>query len=115
MFKPPKIQCNNCKDIIFSKYSGEFVTCKCGVESDNLINETFEKIKNAVRETFLGEWVESNPDRKWFMVNDIGHYVKCELTERLDTGVSIDSTPYYTRILGSQDYTVIDPGEEEKQ
>ena len=25
----PKIQCNNCKDIIQSQYSGDWVACKC--------------------------------------------------------------------------------------
>lgn len=29
MFKPNKYQCPNCKDIIWSKYPGEYVTCSC--------------------------------------------------------------------------------------
>ncbi len=28
-FNPPKIQCNNCKEVIQSSYPGEFVACKC--------------------------------------------------------------------------------------
>ena len=42
-FKSPKIKCNNCKDVIFSSYPGEWVCCKCWKEStelrDNLMNE----------------------------------------------------------------------------
>jgi hypothetical protein len=26
---PTKIRCNHCKDIIFSVYSGQFVSCTC--------------------------------------------------------------------------------------
>lgn len=27
---PTKVKCVNCSDVIFSKYSGEFVRCTCG-------------------------------------------------------------------------------------
>jgi len=30
MFEPSKFICLKCADIIFSKYPGHFVTCKCG-------------------------------------------------------------------------------------
>lgn len=33
IFKPKPIQCRKCKDIIWSKYEGEFVTCSCGAIS----------------------------------------------------------------------------------
>lgn len=29
-FNPPKVTCSKCEDTIYSKYPGEFVTCKCG-------------------------------------------------------------------------------------
>jgi len=29
----PDVECNKCGDKIHSKYSGEFVTCKCGAIS----------------------------------------------------------------------------------
>jgi len=29
-FEPVKLRCNNCADIISSRYPGEYVTCKCG-------------------------------------------------------------------------------------
>ena len=29
-FTSRKIECRLCHDVIFSRYSGEFVTCKCG-------------------------------------------------------------------------------------
>ena len=32
-FNPVPVQCRKCKDIIWSKYEGEFVTCECGTIS----------------------------------------------------------------------------------
>jgi hypothetical protein len=32
-FKGDKYMCVKCKDIIYSRYQGEFVTCKCGAIS----------------------------------------------------------------------------------
>lgn len=29
-FKSPRYQCARCDDIIYSRFSGEFVSCKCG-------------------------------------------------------------------------------------
>ena len=28
-FEPEPLQCRKCKDIIWSRYEGEFVSCKC--------------------------------------------------------------------------------------
>lgn len=32
-FNPPHVKCRKCGDEIWSKYVGEFVTCKCGAIS----------------------------------------------------------------------------------
>ena len=37
-FNPTKYECNNCEDVIYSRYEGEFVTCKCGSIS---VDQTF--------------------------------------------------------------------------
>ena len=29
-FTGTPVGCNKCKDVIFSRYDGEYVTCKCG-------------------------------------------------------------------------------------
>ncbi len=32
-FQPLKVQCGTCKDIFWSRYSGEYRTCKCGASA----------------------------------------------------------------------------------
>lgn len=32
-FKGDPVECAKCNDVIFSKYEGEFVSCKCGAIS----------------------------------------------------------------------------------
>jgi hypothetical protein len=32
-FDPLHVECNLCHDVIFSKYQGQFTTCKCGAIS----------------------------------------------------------------------------------
>lgn len=29
-FEPIKYRCNLCKDIIYSRYPGQYITCECG-------------------------------------------------------------------------------------
>lgn len=113
--KYPKIQCNSCKDIIQSRYSGEMVGCKCSVESSKREVDLLNKIKAAVGEDFLGEWDEGSRYIKqpWFVENDMGHFVRCCIYEAIGTGIFIDSTPYYSRYGGASSFTVIDPGSED--
>lgn len=115
----PKIQCNNCKDIIQSSYSGEFVKCKCAVESDKKIKKLYEKeIKNnpgKYRE------LEPSPIGTYFPETNEGHKLRCDLAKEHGTGIFIDSTNHYSRYGGAglshgkAGFTVIDDAEEEKE
>lgn len=111
-YRYPKIKCNTCKDIIQSRYSGEVVACKCYIASSIVQEKMLEKIQKYLGDDFLGEWVSFKADRRWFMENDIRHFIRCELNQRHGTGITIDSTPWYDIISGAiNNYTVIDSGD----
>ena len=40
-FKPRKFRCIQCGEVIFSRYSGEFVSCSCG----NYVDQTMHYIR----------------------------------------------------------------------
>ena len=42
MFKGTEYTCSNCRDIISSKFPGDFVSCKCG---QSYVDETFEYVR----------------------------------------------------------------------
>lgn len=86
----PKIQCNNCRDIIQSSYSGEWVACSCFLATSQVVDNLFISIYGS---------------GKGMSDSDI-HLAKCGLTEQYGKGVYIDSTDYYTRI-GGRGYTDI--------
>jgi hypothetical protein len=94
----PKIQCNNCKDIISSSYEGEFVTCECYYTSKQHINRIYQEILN---ESADGQYVEiADPETGFVEQTDDGHRLCCDLSAELGTGIYIDSTSSYSRYGG---------------
>ncbi len=54
--KPTKVQCPHCKDIVFSSYSGEFVSCSCGLtyidETEFYLRTTADAIRVEEKENY---------------------------------------------------------------
>lgn len=95
----PILQCNNCKQHIQSQFSGHFVSCKCRIQSSRSVERERKKVVSYVGKDFIEE-------------NGLDHFVGCILEENLGTGISIDSTPHYTRIAGPGKYNVVFEGDE---
>lgn len=95
-------------DEIQSAYSGDFVSCKCRAQSDAIIDEIYQM---AIRGN-PGKYVEADDGDGYKHETSEGHKMRCDLEKKHGCGISIDSTPYYTRVLGSGPYTVVDPGDE---
>ena len=86
-FVSPKIQCNTCNDIIYSRYPGDFATCKCFRSSEEKVNEKLTAI--LARYPHL----EEDHSKK--------HEIGCKLADKYSTGVFLDATRGYYRIGGA--------------
>lgn len=104
-WKSPKIKCNNCKDIIWSKYDGEFTVCKCYSENSQLVYGIMSTIDSKI------------PNVLYHKANNFGMKITTELGDAVlealrkhipNKGIFIDATPYYTRSAGL--YSVVSQG-----
>jgi hypothetical protein len=101
-FRSPKIQCNNCKDIIFSRYPGEYVICKCRSKSNETEQQIYTKLMEYIPETMANDTEYGKQE------STEGHLIRCALASVLNKGIMIDATEDYMRSSGS--YTVIEEG-----
>ena len=96
-FKSPKIQCNNCKEIISSTFEGHYVICKCNLESSKQMHMAYIDIKPLLQNQSQGRFESSDE-----------HKLRCILHKYFGTGIMIDATMHYMRTAG--DYTLIEEG-----
>lgn len=96
-FKSPKIKCLNCKQIIYSKYSGEYVVCSCRIKANELESAIMATIEAYLPELFEGQ-----------NVSKTSHLLRCALSKHLNKGIMLDATPDYYRTSG--EYELVEQG-----
>lgn len=79
-----KAQCTNCKDIIESRHTHDFVSCTCFKETQNLTAKFIDK---------LNEWIEEG-------IELTPHLAACAFNEVAGHGFFLDGGREYQRAGG---------------
>jgi hypothetical protein len=111
-FKPIKIKCKNCKDIIWSKFDGDFTVCKCWEESSNKQNTMLIQLSEII--PGLTESYNGLVSKKPIMLpTKLGSEVISIIREYVpNKGIMIDQTSTYYRTAGA--YIVVGGNHEKK-
>lgn len=105
-FVSPRLQCLNCKDIIWSHYEGHFNTCRCWEEATTKQREMFKKITKLIPDLeyeYTGRWSKD----PLILPTDIGSSIKSIVCEYIvNKGIMIDAKNHYMRTSGKYELLV---------